>query len=136
MTPVDAGSTLAGGAPSACATTAVARRAAARPGLPVHAFAQPALTRTAQARPARTRSAARVTGAARTRLVVNTAAAVHGRSATSSARSGAPDFSMPAASAAQRNPSTTGSETSTVAREDRRGSSPRQRLLAPANRDS
>src|SRR5690606_11183130 len=68
------------------------------------ALALPAFTRTAWSRPRDTRSSATSTGAARTRLRVNTPAAATGSSATTRATSRPPFFLMPAAAAEKRNP--------------------------------
>ena len=68
------------------------------------AFAQPAFTTIARARPPARCSLERSTGAAWARLLVKTPAALHGVSATSSARSCRPGL-IPAGTAAARKPS-------------------------------
>ena len=93
--------------PSATATAAVVSWVAAKPAAPVQALAHPLLTRKARALPWATRSAETTTGAARTRLVVNTAAAGTASSATARARSGLPFDLMPAQTPEKANPGTT-----------------------------
>src|SRR5581483_7372508 len=107
MTPVEAGATSAASHPRASARQAAESSASFMPVLPVKQFAEPELTATARSRPARTRSWAMITGAALTRLVVKTPAAVAGASATMiprSLRSGS--LRSPAATPAKRKPRT------------------------------
>src|SRR5262245_15950975 len=91
--------------------SAVARRSAlvwvsVKPSGPVQAFAPPELRSTARTRPPRTTCCVHSTGAAFTRLAVNTAAAARdGPSLTTTATSRAPDGLSPAATPAARNPS-------------------------------
>ena len=90
MTPVEARSTCSGSHPNIWETMSQVSRATARPGSPVAALALPELTATAWTRPqlsAPRCSRHTVTGAAQNRLVVNTPAALTGRSAASSAKS-------------------------------------------------
>src|SRR5215813_3123283 len=77
-----------------------------KPSGPVQAFAPPELRSTARTRPPRTTCCVHSTGAAFTRLAVNTAAAARdGPSLTTTATSRAPDGLSPAATPAARNPS-------------------------------
>ena len=77
----------------------------ANPSGPVHALAPPELSTTARTRPPRATCWVHSTGAALTRLAVNTpAAAYDGPSLTTTATSGCPDDLMPAATPAARNP--------------------------------
>ena len=93
--------------PRASATSAAVPSATSRPGSPVAALALPELRTTAAAcdPPARCRRLS-WTGAAATRLVVNTPAAVTGRwsAVATSDRSGRPDALMPAATPAATKP--------------------------------
>jgi hypothetical protein len=111
ITPVDATSTSRAVTPRAPAVDVAIARAAARPAGPVQALALPALTITARVLPrlARRCSAETKTGAALTRLPVNTAATVAGASAAISPTSLPPFFLMPAATPAKRNPGISGS---------------------------
>ncbi len=106
MTPVEATRTSVRSAPSASAVSATMRRASARPPGPVQALALPLLTTTARTRPLPRRSIARDTrtGAAATRLRVNTAAALAGCWHAIIARSGAPLALIPARMAPLRKP--------------------------------
>ena len=106
MTPVEATSTCGGSHADARAAASAIAFACAMPSAPVQALAQPLLTTIAAARPpeAASRSRDTRTGAACARLVVNTAAALAGASAASSARSRAPDALMPQATPAARKP--------------------------------
>ena len=106
MTPVEAGSTWRSSTSRALATAAQETSVARIPGLPVQALAQPLLASRTCARPAAMRSRATRTGAACTRLVVKTAAAGTGRSATTTPRSRPGRFLMPARIPAKRKPGT------------------------------
>ena len=78
----------------------------AKPSGPVQAFAPPELSSTARTRPPRSTCCVHSTGAAFTRLAVNTAAAAReGPSLMTTATSRAPDGFSPAATPAARNPS-------------------------------
>jgi len=106
MTPVDITATERGGKPAAASAPAAIAAASASPPSPVHAFAQPELIATPR-NPAGcsvSRPRSYWTGAAGNALRVNTAAALQGRSLTTSARSAAPFFLMPAATPAKRKP--------------------------------
>ena len=77
-----------------------------KPGAPVQALAPPELSTTARTRPPLTTWRVHSTGAAWTRLEVNTAAAARdGPSFRTTATSGWPDSFSPAATPAARNPS-------------------------------
>src|SRR5579871_5124598 len=105
MRPVAHSSTASGGTPSSRAASAVDASTARSPAAPVQALALPAWISTAAARPARSRRRETVTGAATTRLPVNTPAATTGRSAAMSATSG-PRALSPARTPAKRKPGT------------------------------
>ena len=83
MTPVDATSTSSVRHPSWRATKSTVERATSMPASPVHAFAHPLLQTIARARPFDFSRFSRetTTGAAIVLFVVNTAAALTGRSA-------------------------------------------------------
>ena len=104
MTPVDATRTWCGSIPSSPAVTSAERRASARPPSPVHALAQPEFARIAWMRPPLITERSYTTGAAATLLVVKSAAAAHGSSATISATSLRPLYFTSAATPAARNP--------------------------------
>ena len=80
MTPVDATSTCDSGRASVSAVACTIDQASAMPGLPVQALAEPELVTIAWATPSWIWARLTVTGAATTRLVVNTPAALAGRS--------------------------------------------------------
>ena len=89
---------------SADAVSRTIVQASSRPAVPVQALAQPELVTTACAVPVCTCARLTVTGAATTRLVVNTPAAAAGRSETSRARSALPLRFMPQALMPAANP--------------------------------
>src|SRR5690625_1942336 len=103
--PVEQTSTSWAETSSVAAKCSAVRRVSARPSGPVQALAPPEFRTTARARPSATASRDQITGAAWTRLAVNTAAALwRGPSLTIRVRSVAPvDFS-PAARPAARKP--------------------------------
>ena len=115
MTPVEQTRTSRGRAPSSPATRSAVSRASAIPAAPVAALAFPLLRTTARTRPDRRRSRDSTTGAACTWFVVKTPAAGTGRSATTRARSGAPDSLMPQVVPANRKPFTRGATSGPVA---------------------
>src|SRR6059036_1808073 len=100
------------------------RLASSSPRVPVQALAQPEFAITARISPAwRARiSRSTSTGAACTRLVVNTPAAVHGRSAASNARSGAPLGLSPHAVAAPWNPGASANGVELASEDELKGS--------------
>ena len=104
ITPVDATSTCEDGTPSAAPASATIVQALSRPAVPVQALAEPELVTIARARPPWIWARLTVTGAATTRLVVNTPAAVAGRSETSRVRSDLPLRFMPQAATPAANP--------------------------------
>ena len=110
MRPVWHTSTSVVAQPTACAVSSHMRSASARPCSPVAALALPELSTTAAARPSARCRRLICTGAAATRLVVNTPAAVTGApsAVATIARSGAPDGLMPDASPPASNPWTDG----------------------------
>src|SRR5271165_6066894 len=92
--------------PSAAARCSAVACVSWKPSGPVQALAPPELSTTARTRPPLTTCRVQVTGAACTRLVVNTAAADHvGPSFRTTATSGWPDCFSPAATPAARKPS-------------------------------
>ena len=106
MRPVEHTSTSVVAQPTASAVSSHMRSASARPCSPVAALALPELSTTAAARPSARWRRLICTGAAATRLVVNTPAAATGARSTVAtiARSGAPDALMPQASPPASNP--------------------------------
>ncbi len=106
MTPVEATRACDSSQSAAAAERTAISRASAIPCGPVHAFAQPLFVTMTCAMPPLASRCARdtSTGAAFAWFVVNTAAAVAGRSAAISARSGWPESLMPHATPALRNP--------------------------------
>ncbi len=108
MRPVWQTSTSVVAQPSACAVSSHMRSASARPGSPVAALALPELRITAAARPSARCRRLICTGAAATRLLVNTPAAVTGAPSTVATidRSGLPDSLMPDARPPALNPGT------------------------------
>src|SRR5271166_5463267 len=92
--------------PSAAARCSAVACVSWKPSGPVQALAPPELSTTARTRPPLTTWRVQVTGAACTRLVVNTAAADHeGPSFRTTATSGWPDCFSPAVTPAARKPS-------------------------------
>jgi hypothetical protein len=106
MMPVDEGNTVADGVPNKTASWLQARWHACRPALPVAQLALPELTITARTRPRLAAKDVRptTTGAATTRFLVNTAAALVPGQASTSARSGRPLAFIPAHAAEKLNP--------------------------------
>jgi hypothetical protein len=97
MTPVEATSTCSTGQPTTRAVSSAISRATFIPSLPVQAFAHPLLMTIARVEPCERARCSRdtTTGAACTRFVVKTAAAVAGTSETRSARSSGCPFELP-----------------------------------------
>ena len=106
MIPVEEGKTSAGRIPSSSATCWQTCLHALRPCFPVAQFAFPELTMTARIRPLTFDKCAlpTSTGAATTRFLVNSAAAVDPGAASTSARSRRPLALMPAARAEKLKP--------------------------------
>src|SRR6185369_3213336 len=105
ISPVEQTATSPAPIPSPPATCSAVTWVSAKPSGPVQAFAPPELRTTARSRPSATAWRVHWTGAACTRLVVNTAAAASdGPSLTTSATSGRPDGFRPAATPAARKP--------------------------------
>ena len=104
ITPVEATSTPELEMPSAAAVASTIDHASRRPLDPVQALALPELVTIACAAPDWICARLTVTGAATTRLVVNTPAAVAGRSEASRARSALPLRFMPQAATPAENP--------------------------------
>jgi hypothetical protein len=106
ITPVDITAQVRGGSPRLCSADSASACASCMPRSPVQALAIPALIASARnpagfsARRARSYS----TGAAAKRLRVKVAAAVQGRSLTSTARSAAPVLFKPQATPAKLKP--------------------------------
>src|SRR5512135_1348830 len=106
MTPVEPTSSESAGRPRAAEAARDVSRTARIPAAPVQALALPLFT-TIPRRRERVRSAfPHATGAAATLFRVKTTAETHGRSLTTSARSGFPVFLIPQDPAAARNPGT------------------------------
>src|SRR3954462_11265102 len=95
ITPVEATSTSPRGTERASAVTSTIRHASRRPTAPGQAFALPELVTIARALAAWICARLTGTGGATTRLVVNTPAAVAGRSDATRARSALPLRFMP-----------------------------------------
>ena len=105
MSPVEQTATSIGATPRSSATCSAVRCVSANPAGPVQALAPPELRTTARNRPSSAHCAVHRTGAALTRLVVNTAAASwRGPSLTTRATSAFPEDLRPAATPAARNP--------------------------------
>ncbi len=107
MTPVEPIRSESTGRPRASPAARDVSRTARIPTAPVQAFALPLFATIPRSRE-RVRSAfPQTTGAAATLFRVKTTAETHGRSLTTSARSGFPDFLIPHDVPAPRNPGTT-----------------------------
>ena len=105
ISPVEQTATSPAETPSAMATHSAVAWVSWNPAGPVQALAPPELSTTASTRPSRTTCCVQTTGAALTRLPVNTpAAAWAGPSLTTSATSSRPLPFSPAATAAARKP--------------------------------
>ena len=105
MRPVEQTAMSSASTPSRAATWPAVARVSAKPAAPVQALAPPELSTTAASCPRPMISSHQRTGAALTRLVVNTpAASYRGPSLTTRATSGSPDDLSPAATPAARKP--------------------------------
>src|SRR5512139_2210498 len=107
MTPVEPTSRESFGRPRTSQAAREVSRTAAVPAAPVQAFAFPLFTTIPRRRPRFRFALPQTTGAAATRFRVNTTAETHGRSLTTSARSGFPVRLIPQGTPAARNPRTT-----------------------------
>ncbi len=105
ISPVEQTATSPAPIPSRPAVCSAVRWVSAKPAGPVHALAPPEFRTTARSRPSASTWRDQMTGAACTRLPVNTPAAVSdGPWLTTTATSGRPDGLSPAATPAARNP--------------------------------
>src|ERR1035438_4078841 len=105
MSPVEHTAISPAESPRAAASRSALWWVSVKPAGPVHAFAPPELSSTARTRPPRTTCSVQSTGAALTRVVVNTAAAAReGPSFTTTARTGETESLRPAATPAARKP--------------------------------